>query len=52
MRPDHVAKNARDLIKNPRIENNANLLFITAIINKAILKIITGKTTRKDDSKE
>ena len=52
MRPGYVARNARDLIKNPRIENNVNLLSTTTVANKAILNIITGKATRKNNSKE
>ena len=52
MQPSHAAKNERDLIKKSRVKNNANLLFIIIIINKAILGAITDKIIYKNDSKE
>ena len=52
MQLSHAAKNARNLIKNPRIKNNVKLLSIIIIINKAILGVITGKTTRKNNFKK
>ena len=52
MQLSHAARNARNSIKNPRARNNANLLSIINIINKAILSVTADKVTRKNDSKE
>ena len=52
MQPSYAVKNIRDLIKNPRIRNNINLLSATDIINKTILNVTAGRVTRKNDSRE
>ena len=52
MQSSHAARNVKDLIKNSRIKNNANLLSVIDIISRAILSVIINKVTRKNDFKE